>query len=76
MWQDLLYTSIKDSECSTELLKGFIKSVSRGYWRNSVTVNDITKEVDNLCKTYSIDLRKRFGVFNEVSDMQEAHEVS
>jgi len=76
MWQDLLYTSIKDNECSTELLKGFIKSVSRGYWRNSVTVNDIIKEVDNLCKTYSVDLRKRFGVFDEVSELQEKDAVS
>lgn len=75
-WQDMLYTSIKDNQCSTELLKGLIKSVSRGYWRTTVSVNDVVKEADNLCKMYSIDLRKRFGVFDEVPELQYEDAVS
>lgn len=74
-WQDVLYTSIKNSECSTELLKGFIKSVRRGYYHQTTNVNEVINEVDKICTTYSIDLRRRFGVFNEVSDMQGEDEV-
>jgi len=75
-WQDVLYTSIKNSECSTELLKGFIKSVRRGYYHQTTNVNEVISEVDKICTTYSIDLRRRFGVFDEVSDMQSEDEVS
>ena len=75
-WQDVLYTSIKSSECSTELLKGFIKSVRRGYYSSTTTVNEVIDEVDKVCTTYSLDLRRRFGVYDEVSDMQDTNEVS
>ena len=74
-WQDVLYTSIKNSECSTELLKGFIKSVRRGYYHQTTNVNEVINEVDKICTTYSIELRRRFGVFNEMSDMQSEDEV-
>lgn len=75
-WQDVLYTSIKSSECSTELLKGFITSVRRGYYSSKTTVNEVIDEVDKICTTYSLDLRRRFGVYDEVSDMQDTDEVS
>lgn len=74
-WQDVLYTSIKNSECSTELLKGFIKSVRRGHYYQT-NVNEVIDEVDKICTTYSIELRRRFGVFNEMPDMQSEDEVS
>jgi hypothetical protein len=74
-WQEVLYTSIRDSECSMELLKGFIKSVSTGYYSSAVSVEEVIEEVDKVCTTYSIDLRRRFGVFNEVPTVQDKNEV-
>lgn len=65
VWQDTLYNSLKDSDCSTELLKGFIKSVSRGYYQQSITVDEVINEVDRIFTTYSLDLRRKFGVFKE-----------
>ncbi len=70
-WQDVLYTSLKQGECSTELLKGFIMSVRRGYYSSNTTVKEVIDEVDKVCTTYSIDLRRKFGVFDEVSNMQD-----
>ena len=66
-WQDMLYTSLKNGECSTELLKGIIKSVSRGYYQTKVTSNEVIAEVDRICNTYSLDLRRKFGVFKEAN---------
>lgn len=66
-WQNILYTSIKDSECSTDLLKGIIKSVSRGYYKSQVSVKEVVAEVDRLCTTYSLDLRRKFGVYKEAT---------
>lgn len=68
-WQDMLYTSLKDSECSTDLLKGIIKSVSRGYYQQSITVKEVVAEADRLCSTYSLDLRRKFGVFKEAKEI-------
>ena len=66
-WQEVLYTAIKDSECPTELLKGIIKSVPRGYYNHrSITLKEVIDEGDRICTTYSLDLRKRFGVFKGV----------
>ena len=75
-WLDLLYSAVKDEECSTDMLKAFIKTASIGYWRNMVTIDDVLRAVDNVFTTHSVDLRKRFGVFDEVSDMQAENEVS
>lgn len=66
-WQGMLYTSIKDSECSTDLLKGIIKSVSRGYYQTQVSVKEVVDEVDKICTTYSLDLRRKFGVYKETT---------
>jgi len=66
-WQDMLYTSIKDSECSTDLLKGIIKSVSRGYYQTQISVKEVVAEADRLCTTYSLDLRRKFGVYKEIT---------
>ena len=66
-WQDMLYTSIKDSECSTDLLKGIIKSVSRGYYQTQISVKEVVAEADRLCTTYSLDLRRKFGVYKETT---------
>jgi hypothetical protein len=68
-WQDMLYTSLRDSECPTDLLKGIIKSVSRGYYQQSITVKEVVAEADRLCNTYSLDLRRKFGVFKEAKEI-------
>lgn len=65
VWQDTLYNALKNGDCSTELLKGFIKSVSRGYYQQSITVKEVIGEVDKVFTTYSLDLRRKFGVFKE-----------
>jgi hypothetical protein len=75
-WQNILYTSIKNNDCSTDLLKGVIQSASRGYYRSSIGSSEVMKEIDRLCTTYSIDLRRKFGVYDEVSNLQEQNEVS
>lgn len=62
-WQELLYTSLKTEECSSDMLKAFIKSASVGYWRDTVTINDVMNTVDSVFNTYSLELRRRFGVF-------------
>lgn len=78
-WQDMLYTSIRDSECSTELLKGIVKSVQTGYYKSSISVEDVLKECDKICTNYSVDIRRKFGVFNgdnnEVSNMRPENDV-
>lgn len=78
-WQDMLYTSIKNSECSTELLKGIVMSVSTGYYKSSISVDDVLKECDKICTNYSVEIRRKFGVFNgdinEVSSMQYKNEM-
>lgn len=75
-WQEFLYTSLKTEDCSTDLLKAFIKTASVGYWSKSVNIGDVINAVDSVFRTYSIDLRKRFGVFDEVSPVQGADAVS
>lgn len=76
-WQNILYTSIKNTDCTTELLKGVIQTVSRrGYYGSTVSSKEVLKELDHICTTYSIDLRRKFGVFDEVSNLQEPNEVS
>lgn len=75
-WLDLLYVAVKNEDCSTDMLKAFIKSASVGYWRGMVTIDDVLKAVDNVFANYSVNLRQRFGVFNEVSEVQAGDEMS
>ena len=75
-WQNILYTSIKNTDCTTELLKGVIQTVNRGYYHSTPSSSEVLKELNRICTTYSIDLRRKFGVFDEVSDLQEPNEVS
>jgi hypothetical protein len=79
-WQDLLYTSIKQTEFPIELIRGITAHAIHNrswYKRNDPFANeDIIEAVNDICTTYSIDLRKRFGVFDEVSQVQKDNEVS
>lgn len=79
MWSELLYTSIKNTDYPMELLRGFVAhAVHNNWWLHKGSMESISviDAVDEVCNTYSIDLRRRFGVFDEVSTMQEKNEVS
>jgi hypothetical protein len=78
-WLDMLYTSIKNNEYPIELLRGISAyAVWHGHWYKpaNITSADIPVAVQEICNTYSINLRKRFGVFDEVSEVQKDNEVS
>jgi len=65
-WLDALYNAIRDEECPTELLRGFVASVPYAPWRQSALTTDIVlKVIDDVLKTLSIELRRKFGVFDE-----------
>lgn len=74
MWLGLLYTSIKDNDFPMELLNGIAAHAVHDRWyyhRGNIKAADILSAIDEVCNTHSIDLRKRFGVFDEVSNMQK-----
>jgi len=80
MWQDVLYQALSSGELTTDLLKGIVKSVSTGYYQTTITVPDVLKQCDQICTTYSVDMRRRFGVFeegdsDEVSEVQHSDDV-
>jgi len=60
---DILYKAIKDGDLSTELLQLFVASLTPS-WRTP-TSREIYEGVDRLTKTYSVELRERFGVFHK-----------
>ena len=63
-WLDVLYTSIKDNQFPNELMMGFVQSSTSGYWQTQPTPALALHAVDQVCKTYSVELRRRFGVFD------------
>lgn len=78
-WQDLLYTSIRDNQFPMELLNGFAAHAVHDRWyyhRGNIKPADVLSAIDDVCKTHSIDMRKRFGVFDEVSSLQKEDEMS
>ena len=81
IWQDVLYQALVSEEVTIDLLKGIVKSVSTGYYQTTITVPDVIKQCDQICTTYSVDMRRRFGVFeegnlDEVSEVQHPNDVS
>lgn len=64
-WITLLYTCIKDNQFPPELLIGFAKTAEVTFMASRVqpTVDATLDVVDDLCKTYSKELRQKFGVF-------------
>jgi len=78
-WQELLYNSIKNNDFPMELLNGITAHAVHDRWyyhRGNVKAADILTAMDEVCNTHSVDLRKRFGVFDEVSKVQEENEMS
>lgn len=67
-WINLLYESIRDNNHPMELLQGFSAHAVYDRWyyhRGNIKPADVLHVVDSICTTHSIDLRKRFGVFDE-----------
>jgi hypothetical protein len=77
-WQELLHNSIKNTEFPMELINGFVAHAVHDRWyyhRGNVKAADILTTVDEVCNTYSVELRRKFGVFDAVSEMRKENEV-
>ncbi len=59
-WVDILYKAIKDGDCSIDLLRMFVASATSGW---DVTSEWMYSFVEDTVKRQSVELRKRFGVF-------------
>jgi hypothetical protein len=77
-WLNLLYEGIRDTTCTEQLSLGIAsQGVHAHYWRKEVDPYTIAVSgLEYVCATYSMDLRKKFGVFNEVSELPIEDEVS
>ena len=61
MWLDILYKAIKTGDCSVDLLRMFVASETRSW--DTPTSMQMYARIDKIVKAQSIELRKRFGVF-------------
>lgn len=65
-WMDLLESSIRDNTFSQELLQGFVQSSGDGFYvQHKPTSADVVKAVDKVCNDHSVELRRRFNVFEK-----------
>lgn len=75
-WMDLLYTSIRDSQYPKELLAGILltmPTVIWSHWHTLTQQEKVKRTIDHIINSNSIELRTRFGVFNdEVTSSEEA----
>lgn len=63
-WMDLLESSIRYNNFPQELLQGFVQSSGDGYYvQHKPTSADVVKAVDKVCNDHSVELRRRFKVF-------------
>ena len=60
-WLDILYNAIKTGDCSVDLLRMFVSSETRSW--DTPTSMQMYERIDKIVKAQSIELRKRFGVF-------------
>lgn len=66
-YKELLFTSIRDGEFPQELLTGINRTYRPGYswnWSRPSPI-DIIATTDKICNTYSVELRRQFGVFEK-----------
>jgi len=61
VWLDILYKAIKTGDCSTDLLRMFVASETRSWY--TPTSMEMYERIDEVVKSQSVELRKRFGVF-------------
>lgn len=67
-WLDLLEGSIRKNDYPKELLKGFVQSANMNYWgstNSEATPGEIIKCVDKIMNDVSIEMRRRFDVFEK-----------
>jgi hypothetical protein len=60
-WLDILYKAIKDGGCSADLLRMFVASETKTW--ETLTSMQMYERIDKVVSNQSIELRKRFGVF-------------
>lgn len=63
IWQTKLAESIRDHDFSGELIRGMVQTAHTKSWRATVTPQSVLEAVDSVCNSYSIQLRRHFGVF-------------
>jgi len=68
-WITLLYTSMRDNEFPPELLVGFVKTAEVTFMspRRQPTVENVLLAVDGVLTARSVQLRAKFGVFDEAT---------
>ena len=65
-WLDLLENCIRDNSYPQELLKGLCMSSNTGYYQQEMpTSSDVYKATDKVLTDMSIELRRRFNVFEK-----------
>jgi len=68
-WLDLLEDSIRKNEYPKELLKGFVQASNVNYWGGNtdghITPQRIIEGVDRVMNDVSIEMRRRFNVFEK-----------
>lgn len=62
-WLTLLYTSIRDDQYPTELLKGFVQTAEVTFFSptDQPTVEAVLEAVNDVCRRHSKELRRRFS---------------
>jgi len=65
-YSKLLHTSIRDAKFSPELLKGIAESNANYYWNwERPTPSAVIDTVKKICDTHSVELRRKFEVFEK-----------
>lgn len=63
MWIELLANAIQNHDFSEQLLRGMVNTAHAKSWRSAITSQSVLEAVDSVCNSYSIQLRRHFGVF-------------
>lgn len=65
-WLDVLYKAMRDEQYGEVLMRGLAcHSIRRAWHRTSITYEHVVDAVNDVCTVTSLDLRRRFGVFEE-----------
>jgi hypothetical protein len=65
-WMSLLESSIRYNNFPQDLLQGFVQSSGQGFYvQHKPTSIDVVNAVDKVCNDHSVELRRRFKVFEE-----------
>lgn len=61
---DILYKAIKDNTCDAELMRKFAYGFSKS-WSPAPTTSEAEKHIDRILSMCSLELRSRYGVFEQ-----------